>query len=173
MKGGNESMNKITKSIISVSVCFSLAIGIGYFINTSDQTAFANQKVDQKKEIKKEKRTAKLQEKLDSIWNGVMKAHGIDKNGWYTYDISTYSELQHQPPSTLDNSKDAESLLDTIQEARAQYLKKGDSVPLILVHSKEKKALVLFQRDFGKGQKVVMHFEKDNGKWELKNVNEK
>ncbi|AKF92885.1 hypothetical protein ABE137_02500 [Brevibacillus laterosporus] len=60
-----------------------------------------------------------------------------------------------------NNQKNVGNLIEAIHENINQQ--PGDSIPLILVHKIENKAIVLFQRNFDKGftrKKVLMNIEK-------------
>ncbi len=108
-------------------------------------------------------RSAEYQEQLENTWDDIMEAHNLNKDEWIVCDSSQYESLKEQPPGSL-TSRDVTSLF--IQSV--EFPKKGgDSVPLILVHENEKKALLLLQR--GKGEKVVAYFGKEDSSKNNKN----
>ncbi|ATF13717.1 hypothetical protein A616_17515 [Brevibacillus brevis X23] len=108
-------------------------------------------------------RSTEYQEQLENTWDDIMEAHNLNKDEWIVCDSSQYESLKEQPPGSL-TSRDVTSLF--IQSV--EFPKKGgDSVPLILVHENEKKALLLLQR--AKGEKVVVYFGKEDSSKNNKN----
>ncbi|MDD2421027.1 MAG: hypothetical protein PHU78_02595 [Heliobacteriaceae bacterium] len=153
--------------ILAVVIALSLALssGFAYF-------SYAQSDVPKTSPQKEEviPRPEAIQTFLNTCWNDVMQAHGIDITQWSSYDIADYPSLQENPPAPFE-SKDIGDITFSIHSAQLEQL--GDSIPLLLLHPQEKKALHLFRRDFGKGAKVVVQIEPVNGQMQITSINEK
>lgn len=92
----------------------------------------------------------------------ILEKHHISKKSWVEFTNLEDAFLIF-PPKSLVNRKQAYALLKKI-EAVAKHQGK-DSMPVLFVHPNDPKALYVFQRDFGKGEEVLIQLWKENDGW--------
>lgn len=104
---------------------------------------------------------AEISNKMEKHWKDVIDAHKIDRTKWIELKFDKKRTLLEKPYGAL-SLKEGALLLDAFFTEGGKYSQVGDCMPLLLIHPTEKKALIVFQRDYGKGAKVVLTLTPSN-----------
>ena len=157
-------------------------VGIGSFYGAEDANA-TKKKVEIKASDKmKDHRPKEVNEKIEKAWNNAKDTFEFDDSEWSAYEYADRSHFT-ETLSEEENSSFEDALLSAIMK----HQKLGDMMPLLLVNSDQTKAVVLFQRDGGKGKsvKIELAMKKDSSKssssskeekskeWKVEDVEEK
>ncbi|MGC5324833.1 hypothetical protein [Brevibacillus sp. SYSU BS000544] len=92
----------------------------------------------------------------------ILEKHHISKKSWVEF-TNVENEFLIYPPKSLANRKQAYALWKKIEDVSKHQ--DGDSMPVLFVHPNEPKALYVFQRNFGKGEEVLIQLWKENDDW--------
>ena len=127
------------------------------------------------KDKKMSEQEVQIHKKMEKHWDDTIRGHNINKQDWLSYELKDLDTLEKQPPTHIskpekdkDGKLQQDDFIVSILDELEKFRKEGDSMPLVLVHSKEQQIKIVFQRDFGNGDQVVLTFKKTTGTKKLK-----
>ncbi|WP_138753523.1 hypothetical protein [Paenibacillus sinopodophylli] len=172
------------KKVVLYLIAISVSSIICASIVQGNESALENKKAtvtstvySTEKKILNNQSNIKVKNDMEMLWNEALEKHKINQSEWLDFDLGDLKELEKDPPEHLiEDNTSKEELSDAnlagigqvIDETLQHYRERGDSLPLILIHKKLKVIKLVFQRDFGNGDFIVITLDQNTSQ---KNLN--